>query len=80
MPQCPTNQENFDNPLTLTPMHKYDSTINDIYTISRELNYLKAIIHFYAPEIEVQGAYCFCPVRHSVLLSETLNLVITFEQ
>ena len=38
-------------------MHKYDSTINDIYTISRELNYLKAIIHFYAPEIEDQGAY-----------------------
>ena len=57
MPQCPTNQENVDNPLTLTPMHKYDSTINDIYTISRELNYLKAIIHFYAPEIEDQGAY-----------------------
>ena len=24
---------------------------------------------FYAPEIEDRGAYCFCPVRHSVILS-----------
>ena len=44
--------------------------------------------HFYAPEIEDRGAYCFCPVCHSVipsfchsvLLSETLTLLITFEQ
>ena len=36
---------------------------------------------FYAPEIKDQGAYCFCPVCylsfcHSVLLSETLTLLI----
>ena len=24
--------------------------------------------HFYAPEIEDRGAYCFCPVCHSVIL------------
>ena len=23
--------------------------------------------HFYAPEIEDRGAYCFCPVFHSVI-------------
>ena len=33
---------------------------------------------FYAPEIEDRGAYCFCPVCHSVIL--TLTLLITFEQ
>ena len=38
------------------------------------------ITEFYAPEIEDRGAYCFCPVCHSVLLSETLTLLITFEQ
>ena len=37
-------------------------------------------LSFYAPEIEDRGAYCFCPVCHSVLLSETLTLLITFEQ
>ena len=36
--------------------------------------------YFYAPEIEDREAYCFCPVCHSVLLSETLTLLITFEQ
>ena len=36
------------------------------------------LIYFYAPEIEDRGAYCFCPVCHSVL-SETLTLPITFE-
>ena len=25
-------------------------------------------INFYAPEIEDRGAYCFCPVCHSVIL------------
>ena len=35
---------------------------------------------FYAPEIEDRGAYCFGPVCHSVLLSETLTFLITFEQ
>ena len=35
---------------------------------------------YYAPEIEDQEAYCVCPVCHSVLLSETLTLLITFEQ
>ena len=52
-----------------------------VYTISVQM-------FFYAPEIEVRGAYCFCPVRHSVILSfcnsvflsETLTLLITFEQ
>ena len=40
------------------------------------------VVHgpFYAPEIEDRGAYCFCPVCHSVLLSETLTLLTTFEQ
>ena len=36
--------------------------------------------HFYAPEIKDRGAYCFCPVCHSVLFSETLTLLISFEQ
>ena len=31
----------------------------------------------YAPKIEDRGAYCFCPVCHSVILSSSLNL--TFE-
>ena len=26
------------------------------------------IVNFYAPEIEDRGAYCFCPVCHSVIL------------
>ena len=26
-------------------------------------------VNFYAPEIEDRGAYCFCPVCHSVILS-----------
>ena len=38
------------------------------------------IVDFYAPEIEDRGTYCFCPVCHSVLLSESLTLLITFEQ
>ena len=28
----------------------------------------------------ISGAYCFCPVCHAVILSETLTLLITFEQ
>ena len=32
---------------------------------------------FYAPEIQDRWAYCFCPVCHSVLLSET-NLANNF--
>ena len=40
----------------------------------------RTLWNFYAPEIEDRGAYCFCPVCHSVLLSETLTLLITFEQ
>ena len=35
---------------------------------------------FYAPEIEDRGAFCYCLVCHSVILSETLTLLITFEQ
>ena len=35
---------------------------------------------FYALEIDDLGAYCFCPVCHSVLLSETFTLLITFKQ
>ena len=37
-------------------------------------------IYFYAPEIKDCGAYCFCPVCHSVNLSETLTLLTTFEE
>ena len=43
--------------------------------------HIKVIVfsyNFYAPEIEDRGAYCFCPVCHSVLLSETLTLLINF--
>ena len=29
---------------------------------------------------KIGGVYCFCPVCHSVLISETLILLITFEQ
>ena len=29
---------------------------------------------FYAPNIEDRGAYCFCPVCHSVILSSSLKL------
>ena len=35
-------------------------------------------MNFYAPVIEDRGAYCFCPVCHSVtsvILSETLTLL-----
>ena len=32
------------------------------------------------PRDQRSGAFCFCPVCHSVLLSETLTLLITFEQ
>ena len=35
---------------------------------------------FCAPEIQDRGAYCFCLVCHSVILSETLTLLKTFEQ
>ena len=46
------------------------------------------VVSFYAPEMEERGAYCFCPVCHyvipsffySVILSETLTLLMTFEQ
>ena len=41
---------------------------------------MTVILDFYAPEIEDGGTYCFCPVCHSVILSETLTLLITFEQ
>ena len=37
-------------------------------------------INIFMPEIEDWGTYCFCPVCHSVFLSETLTLLITFEQ
>ena len=39
----------------------------------------KKSVCFYAHEIEDWGAYCFCPVCHSVILSVTLTLLITFE-
>ena len=35
---------------------------------------------FMPPRMKIGGAYCFCSVCHSVLLSETLTLLITFEQ
>ena len=37
--------------------------------------------YFYVPEIGDQGPgpYCFCPVCGSVILLETLTLLITFE-
>ena len=50
-----------------------------IQTIKNPL-FLLLIVVFYAPVIEDRGAYCFCPVCHSVFLSETLTLLITVEQ
>ena len=41
-------------------------------------NYISSTT-FYAPPPQ-RVAYCFCPVCHSVLLSETLTLLLTFEQ
>ena len=32
-------------------------------------NLINMLKYFYAPEIEDQGAYCFCPVCNSVILS-----------
>ena len=52
-----------------TVVYKYDAILKR-----------KMISSFYAPEIEERGAYCFCPVCHSVIFSETLTLLITFEQ
>ena len=34
--------------------------------------------HFYAPEIEDRGAYCFCPVCHSVILSFCHSVILSF--
>ena len=51
--------------------------------ISTFLENLKLFIDSFSPlieEIEDRGAYCFCPACHSVLLSETLTLLITFKQ
>ena len=36
--------------------------------------------YLFAPKVEDRGTYFFCPVRHSVILSETLTLLITFKQ
>ena len=33
---------------------------------------------FYAPEIEDRGAYCFCPVCHSVVLSFCNSVILSF--
>ena len=33
------------------------------------MNPMNQIIRFYAPEIKDRGAYCFCPVCHTVILS-----------
>ena len=33
---------------------------------------------FYAPEIEDRGAYCFCPVCHSVILSFRHSVILQF--
>ena len=32
---------------------------------------------FYAPEIEDRGAYCFCPVCHSVILSFCNSVILS---
>ena len=37
-------------------------------------------LDFFGPESEDRGTYRFCPACHSVILSETLTLLITFEQ
>ena len=49
--------------------------------------FVSGIAYFYAPEIEDRGAYCFCPVCHSVTVILifwpplwNFNLLITFEQ
>ena len=33
-------------------------------------------VYFYAPEIEDRGAYCFCPVCHSVILSFCNSVIL----
>ena len=52
-----------------------------VYPLLRlSISTLKSICLILCPEIEDRRAYCFCPVCHSVILSETLTLLITFEQ
>ena len=39
---------------------------------------IKFCIYFYAPKIEDRGAYCFCPVCHSVIPSFCLSVIPSF--
>ena len=49
--------------------------LNNINTLTRyQINDNVDDVDNYAPEIEDRGAYCFCPVCHSVILSSSLKL------
>ena len=51
--------------------------LNDFYlTFTGEINF--SLFNFYAPEIEDRGAYCFCPVCHSVILSFRHSVILSF--
>ena len=83
------NMEKFQSPnrAQLFLRNKYTvftvgGTVNKIFFRRATVLQLRVPFHFYAPEIKDRGAYCFCPICHSVLLSETLTLLTcrTFEQ
>ena len=85
MVHCIRNFLLIDVQMQIPPPHTHTNTLPEI----KLLQIKKGHIHvFYAPEIEDRGAYCFCPVCHSVIpsfchsviFSETLTLLITFEQ
>ena len=59
----------------------YVVPVNDISNSDGEvISLMLCNFFFYAPKIEERGAYCFWPVCHSVILSETLTMLITFGQ
>ena len=70
------------DPLLTFPHPPYlDQMPTQVSKVDCSLNiHMVYLNNFYAPKIEDQGAYRFCPVCHIVLLSETLTLLITFEQ
>ena len=56
-------------------------TLHIAKSLQRDGGFLRNIITFFVcPLDRCSGAYCFCPVYHSIILSETFTLIITFEQ
>ena len=78
---------NVKGPIHLSHINTNQKLVRWRFIIAGKIDGFSRLV-FYAPEIEDRGAYCFCPVCHSVilsfcnsvLLSETLTLLITFEQ